>query len=209
MKLKSRRLLVWLVVAAVAVTVWVLVPSAFVHGVIVGFFVTPAIFIGGLALFAMRTRKRSGGLKPPPLPVASWDYEMKVEDLDGDSLDFSHFSGKVLVLNFWATWCRPCIAEMPSLQRLQKATSDLDIELACVTTEEPATVRKFLAKNDLGVPVYTLSAEPPECFVSQGIPSTFVIDKAGTIALRHVGAASWDDQSVVTFVRGLAAAPTN
>lgn len=201
------RMLIGLAMASAGVIAWVVFPATFAHGVIVGFFMGPGVIMGGMALFAWRRlkRMRERKLKPPPLSVGSWDYEMECHDLAGEAMEFSRFSGKVLVLNFWATRDPSCVTEMSSLQRLQEATSDLDVELACVTRERPAKVRKFVEKSGLAVPVYVLSDAPPGCFAGRWIPHTSIIDKTGVIALHHVGAASWDDESVVGFVRGLAA----
>ena len=82
-----------------------------------------AALVGALIVFArtMEARLRKG-LQPPPLPVESWDHALEGQDLAGAPFRFSRFSGQVLVLNFWATWGAPCVAEMPSLQRLQAAT---------------------------------------------------------------------------------------
>jgi len=68
-------------------------------------------------------------------------------------------------------------------------------------------VAKFVEKRGLTAPVYRLAQAPPDCFASHSIPATFILDKKGMIALRHIGAANWDDDSLVTFVRGLAAIP--
>jgi thiol-disulfide isomerase/thioredoxin len=146
-------------------------------------------------------------LAPPPLPLGRWDFDMSVQALDGEAVAFSGFAGKVLVLNFWATWCAPCVAEMPGLQRLGEATSDLEVTLACVTREPEEVVRTFLQKRPLDVPIYLLDGDPPESFRSRSIPATFILDKSGIIALRHFGAAAWDDPNVVNFIRGLAASP--
>ena len=132
---------------------------------------------------------------------------MTGEDLDGNTLDFRGFSGRVLVLNFWATGCAPCVAEMPSPARLRAATSDMGVVLACVTREDPGKVRAFVAKRGLEAPVYVLSGPVPEGLESRAIPATFILDKKGTLALRHFGAAAWDPPGVVDFVRGLARAP--
>jgi thiol-disulfide isomerase/thioredoxin len=133
---------------------------------------------------------------------------MKVTDLEGVETEFSGFRGRVVILNFWATWCAPCIAEMPSLARLREATSDLDVELACVSREPADTISGFIVKRGpLDVPIYVLDGEPPECFATRGVPATFVIDKTGRIALNHTGATAWDDGGVVAFVRGLAVVP--
>jgi len=208
MKRKIRRTVVPLALASAAAITWVVFPSPFVHGIVLGVVGLLGLIVGGVVVVARRMRKRLGKrLQPPPLPTGSWAYEMEAEDLDGEPLGFSRFSGKVLVLNFWATWCAPCVAEMPGLQRLLDATSDLDVQMACVTREDRTLVQKFVEKRGIGVPVCLLSEEAPACFKSRAIPATFILDKTGMIALRHFGAASWDDDSVVAFVRGLAATP--
>ena len=211
--MRERRLRPWFVLAVlggIAGLVWVLVPVPFVRGLVVGVVVGPGALLGGLVLITRRMKKRmkvGDGLKPPPLPVGRWDFDMSAQDVDGNRQDFADFSGQVLVLNFWATWCGPCVAEMPSLGRLREATSDVEVALACVTQEPVAKVREFLDKREFDLPIYVLDGDVPECFKSRGIPATFVLDKKGTIVLRHFGAAAWDDESVVGFVRGLALAP--
>ncbi|MBT8460977.1 MAG: TlpA family protein disulfide reductase [Gemmatimonadetes bacterium] len=132
---------------------------------------------------------------------------MSATSLDGEQIDFARFSGQVLVLNFWATWCAPCVAEMPSLTRLADLTSEAGVAIACVTREPEPEVREFLKTHPLDVPVYLLEGDPPEQFESAASPATFIIDKNGRVALQHRGAAAWDDPSVVSFVSGLAAMP--
>lgn len=207
----SRRAFVWrfsIGLVVLALIAWATVGGAFVRGLVVG--LLGAVVAAGGLMFGI-TRKLKKGLqdrlKPPPLPTGRWDYAMTAADLDGVPVDFSDFSGKVLVLNFWATWCAPCVAEMPSLERLREATADLDVRFACVTQEEAGVVSAFSAKRALKLPLYVLEGAPPECFESRAIPATFVLDRGGLIALRHRGAAAWDDEEVVTFVRGLAATP--
>ena len=211
--MRERRVRLWFVLAALGIivgAVWVFIPVPFVRGLVTGAVVGPAALLGGLVLITRRMKKRmelGDRLKPPPLPVGRWDFDMSAQDVKGNRRDFADFSGKVLVLNFWATWCGPCVAEMPSLSRLREATSDVEVALACVTREPVAKVRAFLDKREFDLPIYVLDGDVPECFKSRGIPATFVLDKKGTIVLRHFGAAAWDDESVVGFIRGLALAP--
>ena len=208
MKRKSRRFLVLGSTAIVTLGAWILVPNPFGHGVIVGVLAALSSIVAGIVVFGRIMRKRMAGrLKPPPLPTGSWDYSMEVTDLDGAAVSFSHSAGQVLVLNFWATWCAPCVAEMPSLARLREETADLDVQFGFITREEPPVVRQFVEKRGIDLPIYVLVGEPPECFKGRAIPATFVLDKGGMIAMRHFGAAAWDADGVVAFVRGLAAKP--
>ena len=197
------------VIAVVAIVAWFAVPGPFSHGVIVGFVTGLGSLLGGILVFGRIMRKRLGTkLEPPPLPTKSWDYSMELVDLEGRQVSLSDSCGKVLVLNFWATWCAPCVTEMPNLQRLLDITADLDVRFGCISTEDLSVVQLFVEKKGIGLPVYLLSGEPPECFKGRSIPATFVLDKAGMIVLRHFGAARWDAESVVAFVRGLAATPS-
>ena len=208
MKRKARRLLVLGVIASVALVAWLLVPGPFGHGVIVGLLAGLGSLLGGVVVLGRIMRRRlKRKLEPPPLPTSSWDYSMELADLVGRPVSFADSAGQVLVLNFWATWCAPCVAEMPSLRRLLDETADLDVQFGFITREDPPLVRRFVEKRGIDLPVYILSGEPPECFKGRAIPATFVLDRAGTIALRHFGAARWDAENVVAFVRGLAATP--
>jgi thiol-disulfide isomerase/thioredoxin len=208
---RERRFRPWLLLVllvAVAGTVWVLVPVPFARGVVLGFVSGPLVMFLAVSLLARRFRSRiSDRLEPPPLQVAQWDYDLVARELNGEEIRFEEFSGEVLVLNFWATWCAPCVAEMPSLKRLQDAVAEDGVRLACLTREDPAKVRNFAEKRDLRVPIYVMDGDLPEIFKSRGIPATFVLDKKGTVALRHFGAAAWDHEDVVNFIRGLATAP--
>lgn len=198
-------------VVALAAVVWAFVPLPFVRGLILGFVAAPLVLTGTLMVVARVARRRGAGagrdLEPPPLPTTTWDYSMDLEDLEGAAVDLSTWRDRVLVLNFWATWCAPCVAELPSLQGLREATAELGVRFGFVTREDPSTVRRFLADRGLELPVYILSGEPPACFTARAVPATYVVDRNGLVALRHVGAAAWDADGVIAFVRGLAAAP--
>jgi thiol-disulfide isomerase/thioredoxin len=210
---RRRVLAIIAVSATLAILAWLLTSGSFAHGVIVGALGAITLLFTVVDLlaqrFARRAAKRAGGrLPPPPLPVDSWDYSLPLEDLSGRPFAFANAAGSVIVLNFWATWCAPCVAEMPSLRRLLAATRDLDVRFGFVSREPREVVGRFVAKHGFELPIYVLAGELPPCFATRGIPATFVIDRHGMIALRHVGAAAWDAERVVNFVRGLAAVPS-
>ncbi len=213
MKITPRTLLVLILPSATAIGAWLLLPGPFVHGVIIGVVVAVAgLAVAARIVFAMAKRRArrthgSATLAPPQLPDARWDRVMPLTDLDGQPFSFESAADKVIVLNLWATWCSPCIRELPGLKRLMAATADLDVRFGFVTGEDPETVQAFMAKHDISLPVYIRSVELPLCFKTRGIPATFVIDGSGRIAFGHTGAAAWDGDDVVAFIRGLAARP--
>jgi len=190
----------------IAMAVWA---GPFGRGLATGILGGLGVAVGLVVFFSRFVAKRvHADLKAPPLPSGSWDFALEATDLDGMRVSFADFRGEVLVLNFWATWCGPCIAEMPSLAGLREKTEGAGVRFACVTREkEMDKVRAFVEKRGLALPVYVLEGEPPEVFRTRGIPATFILDRAGMIAMRHIGAARWDAESVVNFVRGLAVTP--
>lgn len=191
------------------VLLWFLVPVPFVRGLVVGIVAVPLGLVLALGLFARRMRRTlDQALEPPPLPArATWDYALEATAVDGTPVDFGAFRGRPLIFNYWATWCAPCVAEMPSLVRLREALADLDVGIACVSAESPEQVRTFMERRGFDLPVYTVEGKLPDLFSSGAIPATFILDRQGRIAFRHLGAAAWDDPSVVEFVGNLARAP--
>lgn len=137
------------------------------------------------------------------------DYEWPLQDLDERPVSFSSFKGKIVFLNIWATWCGPCVGEMPSIARLAQNArlQDKNIAFVCVSTDESAeAVRQFVAGKDWKMTI--LRAEKvPSVFYTEGIPSTFVIDADGRIAATAVGASDWSAPDVVEFLEKLATSP--
>ena len=120
------------------------------------------------------------------------DFNWQLVDLNGKIVDFEQFRGKVIFLNFWATWCGPCLGEMPEIQKLYNIfEGNKDIVFLIVTSEDYAKVKSFIQKSQYSFPVYLASFGTPRTFEFSSIPTTFVVNKKGQIVVRTVGATNW------------------
>jgi thiol-disulfide isomerase/thioredoxin len=138
------------------------------------------------------------------------DYNWTLADLDGQAVPFAKFKGKTVFLNIWATWCGPCVGEMPSIAKLARdpRLQGKNIEFVCVSIAEPAeTVRRFLTDKHWTMTILR-GDNTPAVFASDGIPATFLIDPDGRIAATKIGAADWNEPGVVAFLEKLASTPT-
>jgi len=121
-----------------------------------------------------------------------------LKDLNGRQVSLVDFRGKVILLNFWATWCPPCISEIPKLDKLRKAYSGKDFEIVAVSTDRSlSTVRKFIK----GHPVSFIVLHDEGIKVSRkynvfSIPTTFLIDKKGRIVEKFLGEYDWTSPGI-------------
>jgi thiol-disulfide isomerase/thioredoxin len=127
----------------------------------------------------------------------------RVRSLDGREVSLADFKGTVVFLNFWSTSCEPCIAEMPGIEGLLGSLKNERVTFLAVTQEDESTVREFLKKHRLRIPVYLSSENPHADLLASGIPTTFILDTRGAAMLRQSGAVNWDDDSVRAYIRGL------
>lgn len=129
------------------------------------------------------------------------NYNWQLQDQSGASFDFNAAKGKIVVINFWATWCPPCVAEMPSLEALYKTYKDRDeILFLFVSSEANDAVMQFMAKNNYSFKVYKPLTGYPEDFNVTSIPRTFVIDNKGHIVIDTSGAADWTSDTVIATI---------
>jgi thiol-disulfide isomerase/thioredoxin len=132
-----------------------------------------------------------------------------LEDLDGKRIDIQDLRGKVVVINLWATWCPPCVAELPSLRNLQariEAEGKDNIRLLLVNVEgtgEREKVLRFATRKGITSATYfPLSPEPP-LLHSKAIPATFVLSPSGQVVYRKKGMANYDTQAFWAFLQSL------
>ena len=143
---------------------------------------------------------------PQPGQMAAYgraDMDWTFETLTGRSSTLSDYRGKVVFLNFWATWCGPCIAEMPSIQKLHDNLKRDDVAFLLVSDEDVPTIEGFLRERRLTLPVFHARGTVPPLFKTSAIPATFIIDENGMVVLRSVGAARWNSDASVGFLKTL------
>ena len=134
------------------------------------------------------------------------DFAWAFSDLDGTQHQLSDYKGKVLFVNLWATWCPPCVAEMPSIQKLyDKFKANEQIEFLLVSSEDVSTVKAFIKKRGFTFPVKTTRYQLPDALFTKSIPTTYLISKDGKIIVREVGAANWGGDKMEKIVRDLIA----
>lgn len=124
------------------------------------------------------------------------DYQWLLQGQDGNSYSFSDLQGKVIFLNFWATWCPPCIAELPEIDALYEAWGDKVVFLL-VSNQEAPEVEAFLEKRGYGkdLPVYYPATALPDALQYSALPTTIIISKEGKIVTRKTGAANWNSKA--------------
>jgi len=123
------------------------------------------------------------------------DYNWELLNKNSAIYNFKDTKEKVVLVNFWATWCPPCIAEMPSMQALYNDYKD-KIEFVFVSNEKQETINKFLEKKEYNFNVYTPVGKAPILFNVSSMPRTYLIDKAGNIIIDKNGTANWNSKKV-------------
>ncbi len=123
------------------------------------------------------------------------DFNWTLQDRDGKMINMASFKGQVIVVNLWATWCPPCVAEMPSFQKLYNDYGHKVVFLF-IANDEPEKVERFLAKNGYELPVFFQISMAPEEMNSNALPTTYMIDSEGNIVASKTGAADWDSGKV-------------
>jgi len=123
-------------------------------------------------------------------------------DIQGKPFDLDSRRGRVVVVNFWATWCEPCRDELPSLERLQKARADKPLEVVSVNFGEmPERIRTFLEREFVELPVVLdRDKEAAGRWKVGGLPMTFIVDAGGRVRYQVYGERKWDDAQTLAVV---------
>ncbi len=123
------------------------------------------------------------------------DLSWKLVDGNGEAITLEHLKGKPVLINVWATWCPPCVAELPSLEKLYSVYGNR-VHFVFLAEDDPKKVKDFLAKRNLDLPVYFSASSRPFVLQSQSIPTTFILDKNMRLKVRKTGAMDWNAQKI-------------
>ena len=131
------------------------------------------------------------------------NYNWQLEGLNTKSLNFEELEGKVVFVNFWATWCPPCRAELPMIQALYDDYKD-KLAFVFVTSESVEEVHTFFYDHNYELPVYNSSSKIPQQLAkTNSIPATYIIDKKGRIRVEEVGAVDWNSDTTRALIEQL------
>jgi len=127
--------------------------------------------------------------------LSAMDYQWEFLDAGSQKKQLQDFSDKPILINYWATWCPPCIAEMPSLQKLQDEYGD-QVHFILISNENQSTTRSFLQDKSWNFNSYRPLSPSPEILMSNSLPATFIIDKNGVIVVKETGNKNWNSDGV-------------
>lgn len=126
-------------------------------------------------------------------------------DLDGNPHQLSDYTGSIVIVSFWASWCPPCRKEMPSMERAWQLLKDQGVQFLAVNVgENEDTVFLFTADYDISFPLLLdLDGKITEQWPVQGLPTTFVLNRKGKIIYQAVGGREWDEPELLKLIRDI------
>jgi thiol-disulfide isomerase/thioredoxin len=125
-------------------------------------------------------------------------------DVEGNTISLKGLEGKVVFINFWATWCPPCVAEMPSIQTLYNEIRDQNIVFLMVDVDNNLKKsKKFFQKKGYDLPLYEPASAIPTNILDGSIPTTLILDQKGRKVLLHKGMGNYADKDFIKYLRDL------
>ncbi|OUJ73603.1 TlpA family protein disulfide reductase [Hymenobacter crusticola] len=165
---------------------------------------------GLLATGLWRAEAPVAPAKVPAMPVSSLTYphNLPLVGLDGKQMNLSDLKGKVVFVNLWASWCPPCVAEMPGIYALYKKLDPAKVAFVMISFDQnPVKAQRLLQRKGYTFPVYFPTAPLPAPFDSNSIPSTVILAPDGKVAARHDGMADYDTPEFKAALEDLAVSP--
>ena len=132
------------------------------------------------------------------------DYNFKLIDENGDILDASTLKGKTIFMNIWATWCAPCVAEMPGINKLYaKLKDDPNVVFLMISEDKDfQTAKDWVAKKEFDFPIYKLTTRLPDMYETNVVPTTVVISSEGKVVVKKTGMANYNTKRFRKLLAG-------
>lgn len=127
---------------------------------------------------------------------------IELVDLDGESIDLSVYKGKAIILNIWATWCKPCIEEFPSMQIMQSELDPSEYVMLFASSEDLDRIKKFKDKNEFDLKFIRLLTSP-ESLGIYSLPITFIISRDGALLLTQNGSKDWSSAESIAEIKSM------
>ncbi|MCM4160682.1 TlpA family protein disulfide reductase [Antarcticibacterium flavum] len=129
------------------------------------------------------------------------DFQLQLLNSEGEEVNLEEFRGKVIFMNLWATWCPPCIVEMPDIENLYRDLKDEDIVFIMLSLDHKfQKAVDFVEKNNYSFEIYETVKGMPDMYITQSIPTTFVINAEGELVLTHIGMGDFDTAEFREFL---------
>lgn len=128
--------------------------------------------------------------------------KIKLKDLNGRSVDLGIYKGKTIFINFWATWCNPCLREMPSIHKAQHLLRNKDVVFLLASSESIEEIEAFKVNNDYDFNY--VSVENSEALNIQALPTTFIFNPKGKLVFMENGFRKWDDENNIEMILKMA-----
>jgi peroxiredoxin len=159
-----------------------------------------ALFIAGYLVMDRKTEKNkiiaSGDLAP----------EFRLQKSDAGSVSLADLRGKVVMVHFWATWCPPCVEELPTLDKLYNSMLGKDFEMLAVSVDEGGAgeVAPFIQKNRLNLPVlFDPGGVVARLYGTFKFPETYILDRAGVVRYKAIGPRDWTEPANIQVLRNI------
>ena len=132
------------------------------------------------------------------------DFNMSLINSKGELVEMEELRGKVIFFNIWATWCPPCVAEMPGINNLYNDTKAEDVAFIMLSVDNDfQKAIDYNKSKGYDFEVYKLAGSLPSMYASQAIPTTYIIDAEGNLALTHKGMGDYDSEEFKGFLNNL------
>ena len=200
-KSTKRNLIEYGIIAAVAITLY----ATGLHTEVIGFAQRGLLATGLMtpSVEKIAQDKSDENEATASTTHAPADFNLTLLDENGATKSLAEFKDKVIFMNMWATWCPPCIAEMPNINKLYKEMGD-EVAFVMVSLDEDfETAKAFNKRKGYNLPIYTLQSNRPPMYQSSTVPTTYVIDAKGELVLTHKGMSNYNTSKFKKFLRGL------